>query len=542
MESSEQTTAAGPAAAAGPSATGRATPAPITTPDEVESRLGTLHFADGMPSADTLEKVYDHLDFAHAFEAVLGALPWVNAHALRRGLLEAGVKDNEFIVFPLLDAKSLIMTANADTPFTVGYVDLSEGPMVLEAPPRVMGAVNDYGGGWVIDIGGSGPDRGLGGRYLLVPPGYDGPLPEGGFSVARARTSRVMVFGRVFLEGEDPAAAVGRLRDGFRVYPYTPGGVGTSFASFLSGDAPLAPVAPPPETIFHDGGGKVMVGTPPTDFSFYEYLDEVVQQEAAGTLDPELMGHVAAIGIVKGRPFAPDDRMRRILGEAVTVANAAARSLCMRPRDPGWYCYPDSAWMPLAITIAGCDFETPPPLIEGPVRDGVRTPETVVVLPSTGYRALDLRTQLYYGYVGLSPASAMLVSGIGAQYIVATVDADKQYFDGGRTYRLTLPRDIPAARFWSLTVYDSQTRCMLDTPQRYPRAGSQSHPSPAAEAGPDGSTTVYFAPGQPEGVGRGNWVQTLPGRSWFTLLRLYSPLEPFFDKTWRPGEIEAVGD
>ena len=541
MESSEQTAAAGSTAAAGPSASGRATPAAITTPDEVETRLGTLRFADGMPSEDTLEKVYDHLDFAHAYEAVMGAMPWVNAHALRRGLLDAGINDSEFIVFPLLDAKSLIMTANADTPFAVGFVDLSEGPMVLEAPPRVMGAVNDYGGGWVIDIGGSGPDRGLGGRYLLVPPGYEGQLPEGGFYVASARTTRVMAFGRVFLEGEDPAAAVRRLRDGFRVYPYTAGGVGTSFASFLSGAAPLGPVAPPPETVFHDGDGTVLVGTPPTDFTFYEYLDEIVQQEPVGTIDAELLGHIAAIGIVKGRPFAPDDRMKRILNEAVAVANAAARSLCMRPRDPGSYCYPDSAWMPLTITTSGCDFETPPPLIEGPVRDGVRTPESVVVSPSTGYIALDARTLLYYGYVGISPASAMLVSGIGAQYIVATVDADKRYFDGGRTYRLTLPKDIPAARFWSLTVYDSQTRCMLDTPQRYPRAGSQNVPSPAAEAGADGSTTVYFAPGQPDGIGRGNWVQTLPGRSWFVLLRLYSPLEPFFQQTWRPGEIELVG-
>lgn len=165
----------------------------------------------------------------------------------------------------------------------------------------------------------------------------------------------------------------------------------------------------------------------------------------------------------------------------------------------------------------------------------------MITAPPTGYRVLDARTALYYGGVGVSPASAMLVSGIGAQYIVAMVDAEGQYVDGGRTYRLTLPKDIPAARFWSLTVYDSQTRSMLDTPQRYPRAGSQSYPSPAAEAGADGSTPVYFAPQQPDGVGRGNWIQTLPGRGWFVMLRLYSPLEPFFEKTWRPGEIELVG-
>jgi hypothetical protein len=537
MEPSEQK-----AQAAQPvTATGRTTPAAITTPDEVETRLGALHFADGMPSPEALEDVYDHLDYTHAYQAFVGGLPWVNAHAMWRGLLEAGVKDNEFIVFPLLHAKSRILTANADTPFTFGFVDLSEGPMVLEAPPRVMGAVNDHCGAWVIDIGGSGPDRGAGGRYLLVPPGYQGSLPEGGFYVARPRTSRVMAFGRVFLDGDDPATATRRLCDQFKVYPYVDGGIGTSFASFLHGDAPLGPLAPPPETVFHDGDVMAMDGIPPTDFTFYEYLDEIVQQEPLGALDPELMGHLAAIGIVKGRSFAPDDRMKGILGEAVAVANATARSLWMRPRDPSPYCYPDSAWRLLEITTAGYDFETPPPVIEGPVRDGVRSPEKVITAPPTGYRALDARTALYYGGVGVSPASAMLVSGIGAQYIVAMVDAEGQYVDGGRTYRLTLPKDIPAARFWSLTVYDSQTRSMLDTPQRYPRAGSQSYPSPAAEAGADGSTPVYFAPQQPDGVGRGNWIQTLPGRGWFVMLRLYSPLEPFFEKTWRPGEIELVG-
>ena len=278
----------------------------------------------------------------------------------------------------------------------------------------------------------------------------------------------------------------------------------------------------------------------PNDFSYYELLDEVVQQEPAGSLDPELMGAVAAIGIVKGRSFAPDERMKRILTEAAALGNATARSLLMRPRDPASYSYPGSAWMPLTLCIWGHDFETPPPAIEGPVRDGVRTPDGVTTAPSTGDRTLDPRTGFYYGGMAISPAETMLLSGIGSQYLLATFDASGQYFDGGRTYRVTLPGPIPAARFWSLTVHDNQTRSMLDTPQRYPRAGSQSYPSPAAEADADGSTTVYFAPEQPDGVGRGNWVQTVPGKGWFVLLRLYSPLEPFFDKTWRPGEIERV--
>jgi hypothetical protein len=181
------------------------------------------------------------------------------------------------------------------------------------------------------------------------------------------------------------------------------------------------------------------------------------------------------------------------------------------------------------LFISGSEFETPIPMV---------TKEGVKPFPPTGYRTLDARTAFFYGVTGITPAMAMRLPGIGSQYLFALVDADKNYFDGAKTYKVTLPKEIPEANFWSLTLYDNQTRSMLDTPQRYPR--SQSYPSPAAEAGADGSTTIYFSPSQPEGVKRGNWIQTVPGKGWFTILRLYSPLEPFFDKSWRPSEIENV--
>jgi hypothetical protein len=134
----------------------------------------------------------------------------------------------------------------------------------------------------------------------------------------------------------------------------------------------------------------------------------------------------------------------------------------------------------------------------------------------------------------------MRLPGIGSQYLLTMADADKQHFDGAKTYKATLPKDIPEANFWSFTVYDNQTRSMLDTPQRYPRAGNQSFPSPAAKPGADGATTIYFSPTQPAGVERSNWIQTDPKKGWFTILRLYSPLESFFAKTWRPSEVELV--
>ena len=155
-------------------------------------------------------------------------------------------------------------------------------------------------------------------------------------------------------------------------------------------------------------------------------------------------------------------------------------------------------------------------------------------------RTLASRTAFYFAYTLDSPGMIMRVPGIGSQYLMGFLDAAGNPFDGAKTYKVTLPKDIPARAFWSLTVYDNQSRSLLDTPQRFPRAGSQSYPSPAAEASPDGSTTIYFSPAQPQGIPRGNWIQTTPGKGWFTLLRLYSPLEPFFEKTWRISEIELV--
>ena len=506
-------------------------PPSITTPDRVESRIGELEFRDGAPNQATLDKVYENLDYTRAFEAFVNTMQGVNAAAIRKGLQDIGVKDNEIILFSkLMDSNSLFLTANADTVYFIGTLDLTNGPMVLETPPGALGTLDDMWWRWVIDFGAPGPDRGAGGKYLILPPGYDGQVPEGGFYVAQSRTNRVLILGRMFMENNDPAPTAETIKKYTKIYPYEVGGVGTSIAEFLTGKARLGRVTPPPATVFHEGSGKVMNTVPPNDFSYFELLNQAVQDEPATALDPELMGPIAAIGIVKGKPFAPDERMRKILTEAAAVGNATSRSLFMAPRASDWYYYPGSAWSNF-LFVSGYEFETPIPMI---------TPEGVKPFPATGYRTLDARSAFFYGITGITPAMAMRLPGIGSQYLLAFQDAGKQFFDGSKTYKVTLPKGIPEAKFWSLTVYDNQTRSMLATPQRYPRAGSQSFPSPAAEADASGVTTVYFGPKQPAGVGRGNWIQTTPGKGWFVILRLYGPLEPFFTKAWRPGEIEPV--
>ena len=387
-----------------------------------------------LPSKDTLAKVYDNIDFTHAYEAFVNTMQGVNAEAIKKGFADIGVKDNELLIFSeLMDAKSLFLTANADTVYFVGGIDLSKGPMVLETPPNALGTLDDAWWRWVIDFGAPGPDRGEGGKYLVLPPGYDGPVPEGGFFVCRARTSRVLVLGRSFMDKDDPKPTVALIKAKTKIYPFEAGGVGTSIAEFLTGKSRLGRVTPPPPLVFHEGSGKVMNTIPPNDFSYFEMLNDVVQREPATALDAELMGPLAAIGIIKGKPFAPDARMKKILTEALAVANATSRSLLMNPRDPSWYYYPGSAWMNF-LFVSGSEFETPIPMV---TREGVKP------FPPTGYRTLDARTSFFYGVTGITPAMAMRLPGIGSQYLFNMMDADKQYFDGAKTYKVTSAQGYP---------------------------------------------------------------------------------------------------
>jgi hypothetical protein len=508
-------------------------PPSITTPDRIQTRIGVLEFKDGAPSAATVAKVRDTLDFTRALNAYNNSFGGASAYALGKGFQSVGAEDNSIVLFSeLMNAKSLFLTANADTVYYMGVVNLSKGPMVVEQPPMGLGTINDMWFSWIIDIGFPGPDRGEGGKYLLVPPGYDGPLPEGGFYIARSRTNRVLYAARAFLVNNDPKPAVENIRKHLKIYPYTPGAVGTSIATALEGTVRLAKNPVVPETKIVEVSGKAFNTVPPSDYGFFEMINKNIQQEPATSYNVELAGQLAAIGIVHGKPFNPDARMKKILTDAAAVGSAAGRLFNWRSDDvPGWSLYPNSMWTN-ALWEGGANFETPPPEF---TREGMFKP-----FPPTGARTLDSRIAFYYGYTLDSPGMIMRIPDVGSQYLIGFVDANKNYYDGGKTYRVTLPKNIPARAFWSFTVYDNQSRSMLDTPQRYPRAGSQSYPSPAAEAAADGSTTVYFGPTQPAGVPRGNWIQTVPGKGWFTILRLYSPLPSFFDKTWRPTEIELV--
>lgn len=301
-------------------------PPSILTPNKVETRLGTLKFFDGFPDDATVDKVYDNLDFQRGVQAYLTGLPAVAIEAFRRGMAETFGPGNQVAIISdtLLDSKTLGLTGNNNTPNIFLSLDTKDGPLVIEMPPGVLGMLDDSWQRWVADIGITGPDKGKGGKYLLLPPGYKGDVPEGYF-VARSETFGNWVFFRTFLKDGDPKPGVDIVKKYLRVYP-------------------LAEAANPPEMKLFDFSGKAWNTIPPTDFSSYEFLNRVIQDEPNGALSPDMLGLFASIGIEKGKPFAPDARMKKILTDAAAVGNATTRALAYRSRIKDVSIYPDSAW------------------------------------------------------------------------------------------------------------------------------------------------------------------------------------------------------
>ncbi|WP_455272428.1 DUF1254 domain-containing protein [Rhizobium herbae] len=469
-------------------------PSSIQTPDTVETRIGTLKFFDGLPNEDTVQKVYDNIDFARGVETFLTGMPAASVYALCKGFEDAGVEKNKGIAITedLMDARSLFLTPNSTTVYVFFCLDLKDGPMVTQVPPGVLGPVDDAYFRYVTDVGLIGPDRGKGGKYLFVPPGYSGEVPADGYFVTKTPTNTNLVFYRAFVKDGDVAAAVKNVKDHARIYP-------------LSG------AATPPDTTFVNTSGKQFNTVHASDFHFYEELNAVIQSEPADAFDPEALGLFASIGIKKGQPFAPDERMKSILVDAVAVGNATARSMLFAPRDKRAKFYPDRQWNNGFI---GNSYQ----------------------FLNNGERMLDARTMFHYAATGITPAMADAKPGTGSAYAFAARDKTGAYLDGGKTYKITLPAPIPVGQFWSFTVYDNQTRSMLETDQKL--AGLDSN-QPGIKKNADGSVTVWFSPKAPAGE-EANWIQTMHGKGWNSLLRLYAPLEPWFDKTWKPGDFELV--
>jgi hypothetical protein len=468
-------------------------PEGIATPDRLETRIGTLTSFDGVPDEKTTRHVYDELAFQRATQAFLSTLQIASMAAMENGLRSFGPPNKTALLFEeLMDSKSLWLTPNTVSVYQALWLELGDEPMVIETPPNVLGFIDDAWFKYVVDFGNAGPDKGQGGKFLILPPGYEGDVPDGYF-VARTPTYGNWVVWRGFQVDGSTRPAVEATKQRFRVYPWSQRNN-------------------PPQMNFIDVSGSEHNTIHRTDFGYWEELNQTIQAEPLEGLDPDIRGLLATIGIKKGKPFKPDPRMKEILTEAAKVGSVMARALTAKPEDQRHYLYPGERVWTNPFIQGRYDF-----LLDG-------------------CRLLDSRAYMHFYATGITPAMSIKNVGKGSQYAIAYLDKDGNALDGSKTYKIHLPPNVPAKDFWSFTLYDNQTRSMLQTDQRFPGLDNNKK---GLKKNPDGSFNIYFAPEPPKGW-ENNWIQTVPGKGWNTIFRLYGPLQSFYDQTWKPGDPELV--
>lgn len=475
-------------------------PEPIMTPNMIKTRVGDLDFFDGIPTKQTADLLYDNLDYIRGVETFLNGMPAASLEALRRGQASMGAKNynQALITDELMDSNPLFLTGNTDTVYCSVFFNLKkDGPMVIEIPPGTgPGTINDAFFRFVIDTGPPGPDRAKGGKYLILPPNFEGKEPNGYFKAKSTSWVNWLIL-RGFLKDGKPDSSSQLFRNGLKIYP-------------------LSKKKSPAKMKFINISGKAFNTIHANDFSFYEELHCVIDREPVEMLDPELRGLFSSIGIQKGMPFAPDTRMKKILSKSAVVASATARTIFWHERDKSAFLYEGSYWK-RGFVAGNHKF----------LKDG-----------GVGGRNLDARSQFYYVATVNTPAMAWKLIGKGSQYALGYLDSQGNYLDGSKTYKLNLPKDPPVKQFISLVIYDSQTRSELQTSQPFPSYNNL-RDKEKVSVNKDGSVDLYFGPKVPKAK-EANWIETRPNKGWFCILRLYSPLEPWFDKTWRPGEVELV--
>ncbi|WFU53316.1 DUF1254 domain-containing protein [Bradyrhizobium pachyrhizi] len=476
--------------------------------------LANLPFEMNRPTQKTAETLTDELLFQRATQTYLWAMPLINTLGMKVGAEEAfGTGYN---VMPIwmkrLDAKTHVTTPNSDLIYGMVFEDLGKtGPLVFEAPPNLQGILLDFwqrpmpvdGGKFAGDVGLPGPDGGKGGKFLILPPGYKGEVPKG-YYVYRSGTNSVFIFLRSFYKDpKDTKPAVDLMKQS-RIYP-------------LGKKASARPMS------FPDASGKSLNMLPRNNIAAFEELKQLLDAEGTGLADPDWLGMLDGLGITLNRPFKPDDRMRAIVDAAAKTAYKMTRVIGLEGGVDGvdYRVYADRKWL-------------------NPVNNmKSRWPKSATDLSflarQGGQRALDARIWFFTDYYSISPGMVSMTPGKGAFYMIAFQDSDGDALAGDRSYKVNLPKDIPAELFWSVTLYEAENASGLDNGQPFPSLGKLDKPAQNA----DGSTDLYIGPKAPAGK-EGNWLATAPGRGFFAILRLYAPAAPAIDGSWKPGDIEKV--
>jgi hypothetical protein len=459
--------------------------------ETVKTRFGDFEFKNGYPTPAAAEALLDQLKFNRAIEVYLSQIMPVSIAAEHRGLADFGARNpNQVVIWEsLMDAQTILLTANTETVYALGHLDLKNaGPTVVEAPPKMLGFAMDALQRYLVDIGPLGPDKGQGGKYLFLPPGYTGEVPEGYFAT-KSPTYTIGFGVRGFKVDGKTDQAVALMKQ-IKVYP-------------------LAQKASPPTMEFLNGSGQSINTIHPDTFAFFEMLAQIVAEEPAEIFSPLERFQMQAIGIEEGKPFNPDAKTKALLGEAARTGSAFARANSYASPIRNTYFYEDRKWQYVG--------DVPYDFMKG------------------GIPQVDQRAYVYYMALGNSPAMMSKNIGVGSYYLWTYKDGAGEFLDGAKNYQLHIPAKVPAKDFWSVLVYDSLSRSELQNGQPFPSVSLYSGP----KANADGSVDVYFGPEMPPGREK-NWIQTVPGKGWFPIFRFYGPLEPLFEKTWKLPDIEEV--
>lgn len=466
------------------------------TTEKFDTRIGELEFIGGYPTQETIDTAFDQLDVQRATQAYLEFMPMMSVVSL----LDSKARDYDlpnsgdigvYIEPGVGKVGALGLTYNTESVYATAAVDLKiDGPLVVESPPNVLGIVNDAWQRFASDLGNAGRDRGKGGKYLLLPPGYKGDVPDGYF-VVETPTYRNWVMVRGFVEDTGTGdQALEYYRDNFRIYPLATGPRDTAKYASMS----------------FKGGNT----THPRDSSYFDILNRIVQYEPASAFTAYELGLLKSLGIEQGKPFKPNARMKKLLAEGIQIGDAIAKANAYATRLEGALRYPDRRYEHLFVG-GRSDFMSGDALW------------------------LDARTLFHYEAVVITPAMARKMVGVGSQYVAAYRDAQGEFLMGGNTYKLHLPKGIPAKDFWSVTAYHPDTRSLLQNGMPKPSVSSLDNPDVNA----DGSVDIWFSPNAPKGK-ENNWIKTLPNEGWSILIRLYGPLEPYFNDEWKPDDIVKV--
>jgi hypothetical protein len=455
-----------------------------------DTRIGAIDFDLGFPSKTSVDALYDEIDFQRASQAYIWALPIIGfAEWQASAAKNLGAGDLDYVTYLTVEDKLGILTPNASTPYIIAYPDLSKtGPLVVEVPAGPSaGGVLDFWQRPITDTGFAGPDKGEGAKYLVLPPGSPDIVADG-YRVIRSPTFNVFVGHRAL--DPDPAKADAWVKQ-LRLYPY-------------------AERDNPPVSRFLRPEGRKWSQVPPRGLAYWERLADIINREPVAERDRFFMAMLKPLGIEKGKPFAPDTRQAKLLEEATFVGESMAMAISFDKRIEGSRYRPDANWQYVIMFDPSQEAEF--------------------------YSQLDERTDYFYEAVTTTNGMVSKTPGVGQAYLGAyELAADGSRLDGGKNYRLHVPPNAPAEQFWSVTLYDVDTRSFIVTKELIADRSSRMDLIKNA----DGSVDIYMGPKPPEGFEK-NWIPTVPGRGWFTLLRLYAPTEAYFDKSWPLPSIELV--